>query len=72
MHGDITILQNCIKNHDHSHTVPEIWHVTQVIIFHFGQFFALLSPSQSQPKKSKLKKNEKNTWRYHHFTHVHH
>ena len=39
------------------HTVPEIWHVTHVIIFHFGQFFALLSPSQS--KKSKLKKINK-------------
>ena len=25
-----------------AHTVPEMWHVTQVIIFHFGQFFALL------------------------------
>ena len=26
--------------------VPEIWHVTDVIvIFHFGQFFALLSPA---------------------------
>ena len=26
------------------HTVPEIWHVTDVIIFHFGLFFALLLP----------------------------
>ena len=26
--------------------VPEIWHVTNVIIFHFGLFFALLHPSR--------------------------
>ena len=35
---------------------------------HIGPFFALLSPWQ--PKKSKLWKNEKTTWRYYHFTHV--
>ena len=51
------------------YTVPEIWHVTDVIfIFHIGLFFAPLPPSQ--PKKSKFHKNEKNTWRYHHFTYV--
>ena len=38
------------------------------LIFYFGLFFALLP--HSQPEKSKLKKNEKNTCRYHHFTHV--
>ena len=27
------------------YTVPEIWHMMDVIIFHFGLFFALLSPS---------------------------
>ena len=33
-----------------SYTVPEIWHVMDlIIIFHFGQFFALLS--RWQPKK---------------------
>ena len=49
-----------------SYTVPEIWCVTDVIvIFHFGLFFALL-----QSKKSKFYENEKNTWRYHHFTYV--
>ena len=26
------------------YTVPEIWHMTDVIIFHFGLFFALLPP----------------------------
>ena len=50
-------------------TVPEAWRMTDVIvIFHFGLFFALL-PLQ-QHKKSKFLKNEKNTWRYHHFTHI--
>ena len=49
------------------YTVPEIWHVTDVIlIFHIGLFFAPLLTSQ--PKKSKFHKNEKNTCRYHHFT----
>ena len=51
------------------YTVPEIWHVTDVIIFHFGPFFALLAPNS--PKKSKLKKKiKKNARRYHHFTYV--
>ena len=34
-----------------------------IFIFHFGLFFAL---------KIKIKKNEKNTCRYHHFAHVYH
>ena len=38
-------------------TVPEIWCVTDVIIFNFGPFVALLPPN-SQPKKSKLKKKK--------------
>ena len=46
--------------------VPEIWCVTDIIIFHFGLLFALL-----QPKKLKFQKNEKkNSWTYHHFTHM--
>ena len=47
-------------------TVPEIWHMTDVIIFHFGLFFALL-----QSKKIKISKKWKNSWRYYHFTYVH-
>ena len=50
-----------------SYTVLEIWHMTDVIaIFHFGLFSAFLPPQQT--KKSKFLKNEKNSWRYHHFT----
>ena len=49
------------------YSVPEIWHVTNVIvIFHFGLFFALI-----QPKKSKFwKKWKKTPWRHHHFTYI--
>ena len=40
------------------YTVPEIWHVTDVIfIFHFGLFFAL--SATYQPKKTKFLNNEK-------------
>ena len=40
------------------YTVPEIWQVTHVIfIFHFGLFFALLSPNS--PKDQNLKKMKK-------------
>ena len=45
------------------YSIPEIWHITDVIIF-----FARLPPWQ--PKKSKFKRNEKKNWRYHHFTYV--
>ena len=57
-----------------SYTVPEIRHVTYVIvIFHFGLFFALLPPSPPHPLKAqkiKFLKKWKNTWRYHHFNQV--
>ena len=49
-------------------TVLEIWCMTDVIIFHFGPFFALLPPQQ--PKKSNFWKNEKKSCRYHYFTYV--
>ena len=42
--GDI-ILHMCIINI--SCMVPEIWRVIDVIIFHFGSFFALLLPPNS-------------------------
>ena len=39
-------------------TVPEIWHVTDVIvIFHFEQFFALLPPNS--PKNEHFRKMKK-------------
>ena len=40
--------------------VPEIWHVTDVIvIFHFGLFSALLPPPPSSPKNKNFKKKRK-------------
>ena len=35
------------------YTVSEIWHVTDVIIFHFGLYFSLLPPNS--PKNEKFK-----------------
>ena len=43
---DIIILSKCTKNHDHQlYTIPEIWHMTDVIIFilgirHFSKHFS--------------------------------
>ena len=57
-----------------SYTVPEIWHMTHVIvIFHLGLFFVLLSPNS--PKSQNFKKIIiitiiKKASRYHHFTNV--
>ena len=48
------------------YTVPELWHVTDVICFSFWAIFCPFTP-----QKSKFSKNEKKSWRYHHFTHVH-
>ena len=41
------------------HTVPGIWCVTDVIIFHFGPFFAFFSPMG--PENQNFQKNKKNT-----------
>ena len=61
--GDIIILHTCTKTY--VQIMYGSWDMVhdRLVIFHFWQFFALL-----QPKKSKFWKNEKNTWRYHHFT----
>ena len=48
------------------YTVPEIWHVRDVIvIFHFGVFFALLPPNSL--KNQNFTKMKKDAWRYHQF-----
>ena len=54
--------------------LPDIWSAKDRIFSNFRPFFALLPlPStSSQPRKSKFWKNEKITWIYYHFTHVHH
>ena len=49
----------------------EIWSATDRIFCHSGLFFALLPPPPLHgPNKSKFCENEKNTWRYYHFTNI--
>ena len=63
--GVIFILQNCTKNHNHMLYFPKTWRVTDVtFIFHFCPFAPLMA------QKIKILKDEKNSWRYHHFTHA--
>ena len=53
------------------YTIPEIWHLTDIIfIFHFGLFFTLLSPSSPKDQNLKKKKEKNNAWRYHYFTYM--
>ena len=56
--GNIILHMYTNQNHDHSYTIPEIWHVTNVIvIFHFRLFFALLPPNS--PENQNFKKMNK-------------
>ena len=50
------------------YTVPVIWQVTGVIIFHYGLFFALLLLGGNSQKNEHFQKNLRNSWRYHQFT----
>ena len=54
--GDIIILHMCTKNHDH-------------MLFFIWSYSLPFYPPNS-PNNQNLK-NEKKTWRYHHFKHVH-
>ena len=67
--GDI-ILHMYTKKHNHICMVPEIWSATDRIFCHNEPFFAFLPPYGA--RKSKFWKNEKNTWKYYHFTNVYH
>ena len=51
--GDNIILLQCTKNH--YHTIPEIWHVTDLIFFIFCPF----TPLKAQKIKIKKKKMKK-------------
>ena len=63
--GVISILHKCTKNHNHMLYFPKTWRVTDVIfIFHFCPFAPLMA------QKIKILKDEKNAWRYDHFTHA--
>ena len=52
------------------YTVPEIWRMMDVIIFHFLLFYTPLASQKIKIKKKKTKKQKKNAWRYHRFTEV--
>ena len=54
------------------YTVPEIWHVTDVIIFSFWAILFPFTPSPLPPtaQKMKISKNENNIWRYQHLSQV--
>ena len=65
--GDIIILHKCTKTHDH--TLYCSWDMAGDGCKCCFSFCAIFSPSlRNSPKKENFKKNEKNTWRYHHFT----
>ena len=54
------------------YTVPQIWRLTDVIvIFWFWAIFCPFTSLTAQKNQNSKKKNEKNAWRYYHFTTVH-
>ena len=68
--GDTIILHKCIKNHDHM--LYGSWDMVHIMCyFSFWAIFCPFTSLISQKIKMK-KKNEKNAWRYHHFTQVYH
>ena len=68
--GDIIILQMCVKNHNHM--IYSSWDTEwdRQNILSFWTIFCSFTPLTT--RKIKLWKNEKNTWRYYHFTHAYH
>ena len=66
--GDIIILHNYIKNHDHMLYCS--WDMAHDGCNYFS-FWAIFCPfTLLTAQKIKIKKNKKNAWRYHHFTHM--
>ena len=63
---NIIILHVCTTNDNHICVVLEVQSVTDTTFCHFKP-----SPLLTN-RKIKIKKNEKTTWRYYHFTHVYH
>ena len=62
------ILHKCTKNHDHMLLLFLRLSDACNCYFSFGIFFPFYP---CKPKNWKFPKNEKNAWRYYHFTHVH-
>ena len=56
--GDIITLHLCTTNGDHVITVPGIWSATDIIFYHFGPIFALLSPN-NPPENRNFEKMKK-------------
>ena len=67
--GDMIILDMCTKNHDQM--MCGSWDMVRHRDNCYFSFWAIFYPFiPYQPEKSKFWKNEKNAWRYHHFTYV--
>ena len=70
--GDIIILHKCTKNHDHMLYCS--WDMARNRCNCYFSFWAIFCPftllTAQQIKIFKKWKNERNTWRYHHFTYV--
>ena len=70
-HWEISLFYTCIpKILMIWSTLLEIYRVRQIEIGNYGSFCAPLLPPPEKSKKSVFLKNEKNCWRYLHFTHV--
>ena len=64
---DIIILHKCTKNHDHR--LYYSWDVTRDKFNCYFSFWAIFCPfTPLRAWKIKFQKNEKSSWRYHHFT----
>ena len=69
LNGIIIILHKCTKNYDHMQYCS--WDMASDRCNCYFSFWAIFCPFvPNSPKKSKFQKNEKSTWRYHHFTRV--
>ena len=56
--GDIIIIHRFTKIMIICYTVPETWHVTDVIIFHFGLFLPFYPPTAQKIKISNKRKKD--------------
>ena len=70
MPGYIIILHMCTINGNHMIMVLEIWSTTDIIFVILDHFLPFYQPNN--PENQNFEKMKKNTWRYYHFTHVHH
>ena len=70
--GGIILLHKFTKNHDHMLLCSwDMARDTCNCYFSFWAIFCPFTPLTDKNQNFKKKNNEKNFWRYHHFTHVH-